>query len=296
MKCVNKYRLFWSQGFSCSGLVLILGCMWISVLGAEEMPQILLNQAWEEYGLQAFPNADKLFERAALAAADGTELHWQALLGQVFITQYQMPGRDPKEAIEQYQVLLDEVGQDTFWRGLILSRVGDCYTELDPPQFATAREYYRQAIELLPQTATLAQETILRLLTTYMHKPDRDELAQGLTAAKQWIGRLQGSAFEGVFHGLRAEMALFVADYPLLVEALESQYQAGINNIRVKEMVLFQLARLHEVELDDRVGAERYYRQLAKEVPSSQKAHFAQLRADQLLAELKSEEVEKYGQ
>ncbi|NKB66971.1 MAG: tetratricopeptide repeat protein [Candidatus Latescibacteria bacterium] len=263
-------------------LVLALSGLGIGPLVAQEAPQALLDLAWEEYGLQAFANADRLFDRAADAQGATQVQRWQALLGQAFITQYQMPGRDPEAALEQYQELLDEVGQDSTWRGLILARLGDCHAELDPPQFAAARDYYRQALAVLPHQAALAQETILRLLTTYMHKPDRGELARGLAEAQEWSERLQGSAFAGVFHGLRAEMALFLGDYSQLAEALDSQYRAGINNISVKEMVLFQLARLHEVELDDPDAAQRYYRQLAEEVPSSQKAHFARLRADQL--------------
>jgi hypothetical protein len=70
----------------------------------------------------------------------------------------------------------------------------------------------------------------------------------------------------------------------MLAEALDQQYRAGISNIKVKETVLFRLARLHEVELGDYALAEDYYRRLAAEVPSSQKAYFAVLRADELKA------------
>ena len=52
--------------------------------------------------------------------------------------------------------------------------------------------------------------------------------------------------------------------------------------MQIKERVLFQLARLHEVELGDYAAAESFYRRLAAEVPTSQKAYFASLRADEL--------------
>ena len=39
-----------------------------SSLGAEETPADLLARAWEEYGLQAFSNADALFADAARIA------------------------------------------------------------------------------------------------------------------------------------------------------------------------------------------------------------------------------------
>ena len=255
-----------------------------SAVDARAQSAELLRQAWEEYGLQAFSNADKLFR--AVVDAEGTtqQERWQALLGRAFIVHYQMPGRDPEAAIDQYQALLQEVGQEPEWRGQVLGRLADCHAELEPPQMDEARRLYQEALTVLPANSLLVRETGLRLLSSYLQRPDRRDLERGLDLAAQMAPRFVDTPFASIFHGLRAEMAFFIDDYPVLAEALESQYRAGINNVRVKEVVLFRLARLHEVVLGDYPRAEEFYRLLAEEVPSSQKAHFAQLRADELAA------------
>ena len=251
-----------------------------SSLGAEETPADLLARAWEEYGLQAFSNADALFADAARIARG--EERWQAQLGRAQIVHYQMPGRDPQAAISLYEELLREVGDAVPWRGQLLARIADCHAELVPAQIDSARARYRQAMDALPEESRLVEETALRYLTTYLQRPDRGEIARGLQAADEFAVGMAATPFASIFHGLCAEMAFFIADYPALAKALDSQYRAGISNVRVKEGVLFRLARLHEVELGDYARAEEYYRRLAQEVPSSQKAHFAALRAGEL--------------
>ena len=266
-----------------NGIVALLALVFCALPArAEETPAQLLSRAWTEYGLQAFSNADKLFADAA-EMAQGEE-RWQALLGRAQIVHYQMPGRDPQAAIPLYETLLREVGDTGLWRGQLLARLGDCHAELVPVQVDRARLLYREALAALPAESLLVPETVLRLLTTYLQRPDRAEIARGLVAADEFAAQMADTPFASVFHGLRAEMAFFADAYPVLAEALDQQYRAGINNIRVREAVLFRLARLHEVELGDYVRAEDYYRRLAAEVPSSQKAHFALLRADELKA------------
>jgi hypothetical protein len=258
-------------------------------LGAASAPaiadnQALLQQAWDEYGLQAFPNAASLFDQVEDSAeATGPQL-WQARLGLAFVTHYQMPGRDPEAAIPLYQELLREVDDDTSLRGLVLARLGDAHAESAPQRLDDARRLYRQAIEILPATSLMAQETALRLLTTFMEEPDPAGFVRGLEVADELAERLRGTAFESVFYGLQVELAFFAGNYPGMARALLQQYKAGINNVQVKEKVLFQLARLNETELGDYAAAEHYYRLLAKEVPSSLKAYFARLRADELAA------------
>lgn len=249
---------------------------------SQSAPADALGRAWNEYGLQAFANADELFAEVMQSDQATQEERWQAQLGRAFITHYQMPGRDPAAAIPQYQALLEQVGQRGLWRGQLLGRLADCHMEITPAQVDRARELYEQALSALPADSPLVQETMLRLLSSYLQRPDRDEIARGLQVAAGMTPRFAGTPFASVFHGMRAEMAFFIGDYPALANALDAQYRAGISNVRVKEAVLFRLARINEVELGEYARAEGYYRLLASEVPSSQKAHFATLRADEL--------------
>ncbi len=257
-------------------------CLLASALRAQERPAERLGRAWSEYGLQAFANADGLFAEVAQSSQASEEERWQAQLGRALITHYQMPGRDPEAAIPQYEALLQQVGQRGLWRGQILGRLADCYMEIAPAQVDKARGLYDQSISALPADSPLVQETMLRLLSSYLQRPDRGEIVRGLQVADQMAARFAGTSFESIFHGMRAEMAFFISNYPALAEALDAQYRAGISNVRVKEAVLFRLARINELELGQYARAEAYYRLLASEVPSSQKAHFATLRADEL--------------
>jgi hypothetical protein len=267
---IHIVLLAWAFVF-CAGPVL-----------AQEDSRELLGRAWNEYGLQAFSNADKLFAKVLDSERTTQEERWQALLGQAFITHYQMPGRDPQAAIAQYEALLKDVGDNGEWRGQILGRLADCYVEVVPSQMEKARTHYEEALEVLPPRSLLLRETMLRLLSSYLQRPDRAEIARGLQRADELAPSFAASPFESVFHGLRAEMAFFIGDYAALAAALDAQYRAGISNIKVKEVVLFRLARINELELGDYARAEKYYRLLAREIPSSQKAYFAGLRADEL--------------
>ena len=251
---------------------------------AAEAPSVLLKNAWAEYGFQAFDSAQNLFEEAEESPQSTPEQRLQARLGLAFITHQQMPGRDPEAALTLYESLLQEIPQDHNLRFLLLSRIGDCHAESDPPEFERARQFYRQGLETATDTSLMVQETILRLVTTYMNRPDSEAFAQGLAVAEEFAPRMQGVHFESIFYGLQVELSFFLGAHERMAAALERQYRAGISNVKVKENVLFQLARLHEVELRDFPKAEAYYRQLAAEIPSSQKAYFARLRADELRA------------
>lgn len=268
-----------------NGIVILLALSFVVVVhsaNAQESTADQLALAWREYGLQAFSTADGLFANVAETAQG--ETRWQALLGEAQIVHYQMPGRDPAAAIPLYEALLAEVGDLAEWRGQVLARLADCHVEVVPVQIDKARTLYREALSILPATSLMVQETALRFLATYLQRPDRAEIARGLEASDEFTAQMAGTPFASIFHGLRAEMAFFTGNYPALAEALDQQYRAGISNVSVKEGVLFRLARLNEVELGDYVKAEAYYRELAREVPSSKKAHFATLRADELKA------------
>ena len=53
---------------------------------------------------------------------------------------------------------------------------------LAPPQVDKARALYQEALAALPSESLLAQETMLRLLSTYLQRPDRAEMRRGCGA------------------------------------------------------------------------------------------------------------------
>jgi hypothetical protein len=261
--------------FACSSLCTVH-------IKAAENPETLLKSAWDEYGFQAFGNAQKLFAEVEDRDDATLQQRLQARLGQAFIIQYQMPGRNPEAAIPLYESLLKDTPDTSEWKVMLLTRLGDCHAELNPLQQQQARKLYRQALAAATDTSLIVQETILRLISTYMNNPDPEVFSRGLDVAQEFAPWLEGGHFESIFYGLQAELAFFLGDPELRAAVLERQYRAGINNVKIKENVLFQLARIHEVELRDFARAQAYYYQLAAEIPSSQKAYFARLRADEL--------------
>jgi len=268
----------------CLSIVLLCPLLCGAGSRAEEAPAALLRRAWEEYGFQAFRDAQELFERVTESSQASREQRLQARLGLAFVEHYRMPGRDPEGAIPRYESLLQEIPPDHGWRALVLARLGDCYAEMTPPRLERARALYRQAVATGRDTSLMVQETILRLVTTYMRESSLKTFAQGLAVAEEFTPRMQGAHFESIFWGLQVELSFFLGNHERMAVALERQYRARISNVKVKENVLFQLARLHEVELRDFARAEAYYRRLAAEIPSSKKAYFARLRADELRA------------
>jgi len=265
--------------------VLVLLCTFYSLPShGQNKASDKLFSGWNEYGLQAFSNADEFFSAVATSENATRDQVLQAKLGRAFIVHYQMPGRDPSAAISLYENLLSEAENREFWKGLILGRLADCYLEISPPEIARARSLYKQAFAAIPKESNLFPETMLRFLTTYLVKPDSVEIRKGLVESEKLRHLFKDGQFASVFHGVRAEMAFFISDYVVLTESLDAQYRNGISNIRVKEAVLFRLARLCELKLGDYDRAEQYYRLLDTEVPSSQKAYFARLRADELAA------------
>jgi hypothetical protein len=242
---------------------------------------LLLEQGWQEYGFQSFVRAQRLFAATGEVSGVTSGQRWEALLGAAMIVHHQMPGRDPASAEPLYAELLEQT-EESDRQALVLARLGDCHAEVRPPDLEAARDRYRGALALSTPKSLLAQDAALRLVSTYMRKPSAPEFARGLEVAAEMESGMEGTVLAGALYGLQAELALFVGDNQRFARALRRQYEAGIHNVQIKERVLFQLARLHEVELGDYAAAESFYRRLAAEVPTSQKAHFASLRADEL--------------
>ena len=255
--------------------------LWASVATSADPPAESLGQAWREYGFQAFGRADHLFAAVEESGEATAEHRLEARLGRALIVHNQMPGRSPAEAVPLYEQLLKQTEADSL-RAFIHARLADCAAEIRPRDLTASREHYRQALDLAPRESLLRQDTALRLVTTYMQRPSRDDILTGLETARSLEEDLRDTALSSVLYGLEAELALFVRDMPALARALVRQLEAGIHNTQIKERVLFQLARIHEVELGDYGAAMRYYRALADEVPTSQKAYFARLRVAEL--------------
>jgi hypothetical protein len=258
--------------------VLLAGAL---VRAGEGVPQ-LLKRGWDEYAFQTFPTAQRLFRRALNADAATDDEKFQARYGLAMIVHYQMPGRDPAAAIPVLQALLDDLPAGHRLRPHVLADMGACHVETAPPDFNAGRTCYRKVLETVDGSPTIVQTTALRLISSYLRRPSQAEFQRGTAAVAEVIPRLEGTPLESSAHGLAALLAYQQKDIPRFAAELKAQYAAGIENIQIKANVLFQIARVSEVELHDFKQAERYYRMLAEQCSFDIRAHFAKLRAAEL--------------
>lgn len=245
-------------------------------------PPAALQEAWDEYGYQAWKNAARLFAGVEAAATATPEEKLQARFGLALIRQYQMPGQDPEGAVSLHKQLLDEVPADSPLRVAVLEELGSCYLDKPAANVAKARDYFRMALAEAPPGSFAAQDAALRLLASYMRRANRADFQEGLKVADDLLPQLKGGKLESVAHGLAAQLAYSNGDLPRFAAELQAQEKAGIENRSIRGRVLFQIARVSEVEFKDYKKAEQFYRRLHDEMPSSDQAYFAGLRADEL--------------
>jgi tetratricopeptide (TPR) repeat protein len=266
-------------------LIIRLALAWGLALGAAaaEPAADRLRQAWEEYGFQNWSAADRLFEQT-LAAPDSTPAQQaQARFGRAFIVQNRLPGRAPEKAIPLYEQLLRDLPAGDPLATLAQGCLGACHMDKKPADYEKARTCFRAVLERSdPARSIVAQDAAVRMLATYLKRPDPAEFRRGLAEADAVLPRLAGTPLAGTAHGFAAQMALCLNDLRRFEAELTEQDKAGIESRAVHIKVLFQIARLNEMVLKDYAKAARYYRRLHDEFPSAGSAYFAGLRAAEL--------------
>jgi len=253
-------------------------------LAASGTPQALLGQAWDEYGFMAFSRARELFQKADRHPNATAEQKFQARLGQAFITQFQLPGRDPDAARLQYEQLLAGLPADAppAWRAVVLARIGQCLLTGSRPDYNLGRCRLREAIAADRPDGLAGQEAILQLLGSYLARPEAAEFRAGLAETDRLMPRLRGGPLECDAHLIAACLAFALRDYPRTEAEHEARTATGIENPQSLAGAYFQIARLNETVLNNPRKAARYYRILAEKCPASIPAFFARERAAEL--------------
>ena len=253
-----------------------------SVVLAGEVPALRLRTAWDEYGFQAWKNANRIFaEVAAAPEASGVE-KLQARFGLALVMQYQLPGDDPAAARGMYEALLKDVPAGDVLRAVILGQIGSCLFEQTAADYAQGREFLRKALAEQTADVFITQEIIVRLLASYLQRPSLKEFREGLTAADELLPKMAEGALASVAHGLAAQMAFATGDVKRFEAELVAQAQAGVENRVIKQQVLFRVARINETTFRNYAKAAEYYQKLHDEIPTSPQAYWAGLRAAEL--------------
>jgi hypothetical protein len=267
-------------------LVFVAGltATWTAFAASEESPSTLLMRAWEEYGFQAWTTSDALFQRVVASAAASPDERFQARLGKAFVLQNQMPGRSPEDAAKLYAALLQDLPAKHTMRALALDCQGACLIDAKTPDYDKGRALLREAMATTPAQPLVVQDAALRLLSSYLKRPDMEQYKAGLAIADELLPRLKGATLEGVAHQMAAYLAFWTGDLKRCSAEREAQYRCGIESRAWKEWTMFNIARLSEAAFHDYGKAAEWYQRLHDELPAESRAYFSGLRAAELRA------------
>ncbi len=247
-------------------------------------PPHLLKTAWEEYGFQAWNQADRLFDQVILRPNATDDQKYQAKLGKAFIVQNKMPGRSAEGALKLFEALLQDLPNSHPLRPLVQSSLGACYLDSKKPDYEQGRAYLQEVLDNPDADPLVAQDAALRLLASYLKRPDPEQYSEGLRRSEAVISRVRGTPMESVLHWMAGRLALWTGDLRRFADETEAQYRCGIENRALLESALFTLGRLNEAVFADYACAADWYEQISKDLPTHGRGYFGRLRAAELRA------------
>ena len=269
----------------CLVVGLLVGCREPSGQTASDLsPPHLLKTAWEEYGFQAWNQADRLFDQVILLPSATDDQKYQARLGKAFIVQNRMPGRSAEGALKLFEALLNDLPISHALRPLVQSSLGACYLDSKKPDYEQGRAYLQEVLDNPDADTLVAQDAALRLLASFLKRPDPEQYDEGLRRAESVISRVRGTPMESVLHWMAGRLALWTGDLRRFADETEAQYRCGIENRALLETALFTLGRLNEAVFSDYALAADWYEQLSKDLPTHGRAYFGRLRVAELRA------------
>ena len=266
--------------------VLLSGGMLLTVLASCPAESVAerLGRGWEEYGFQNWSAAQSIFREIADSDGATAEQVVQARIGVAFVTQYRMPGRNPKAAFLLYEALQPQLQGTPSLKAMALSQMGSCRVEQTEPDLKQARLYFRQAMQVDDMQSETSQEAALNLVTTYMLQPDKAAFRQASALLDEIQPKLKGSLFEAIVYSLKAQVCQWLDDPASAADAYEKQVAAGIENRTFRVFAMFRIARINEQVVKDNKKAAHWYQRLHDEIPTSGQANWAGRHAEALRA------------
>jgi tetratricopeptide (TPR) repeat protein len=266
--------------------VFFIGCVVACIVPVyAEGPAEMLDKGWEEYWLQNFSAADKIFQSILKNGGASREEMAEAKLGRAMIVNYQMPGRNPQKAVSLYAAVIPEIeSEDLKAQTMIL--LARAYGE-NAATADSALGWLSRVIAEYPES-NAAREAVLE--TAYLRlRSYRLEEVPGIIALLEDDLRTHPShVYAGTMHGVCGLLALEVQrDFPMAQKHLIAWYDAGIANLSNKPTVLFQIGQISEKMLDDPQTAARYYQLLADNHPTDVRNYISRMAARRLREEAK---------
>lgn len=280
------------------------GVVSVFVLGGSEYGDMPVSEAWTEYRYQNFSKTRSMFRDILGNDERSADDRLQAKMGLGMLTDFQMPGQDPARAIDEYKAVLDEIDSTHALRPNLLLLIGDCYFRLpnpneedrqnyvNNPNFRMAEEYYNRLIEEYPEHLLARSATIQK---AYIKLKDvrRESFEEAVTILEADLARNPRSILAGTMHGICARVLQALGGRVNLLRARkhlmdwladddgDGEFELVMNQNSIRD-IMFQIARLSEMELNDSETAIKYYRKLMAYTEIDERYYLCKLRIEAL--------------
>lgn len=288
-------------------IVLVLSLSTLS-MAAQTKPE-LLKKAWMEYKLGEYSQAEKLFTQAKNKVKDDKS-YCEALTGIAFCYQYakkqQTAAGDYRYAIELYEQALKKIDQDSKYRPLFTAMRAECYFNIY--RLTGEKDNLNKAVKLWNEiqqkwSTTVAGQDALLYQVVAMTGDDYST-PEALQLAKQLKIYLKTNKIIPLKTGKRAavkkkllaavmsnylgDFYFWRQDYRNAIKWLINYYQLGASSYAYKADVLFKIARIADIKLNDKPLAIKYYTLFQDEIKSDKRRYFAQQRIVSLNKDIKN--------
>ncbi len=259
----------------------------------------LLKTAWQEYKLGEYSQAEKLFSQAKKLAKDNKN-YCEAITGIAFCYQYakkqQTDADDYRYAIKQYELALKKIGNDSEYRPFLTAMSAECYFKLyklngNKNDLNKATERWNEIQQQWPNSIAGQDALLYQVMAMSGDDYSTDEAKKLATKLAAYLktNRLAPSnanktamtnrkklILAGVMSNYLGDYFFWRKAYRESIKWLINYYELGTSSYSYKADVLYKIARIADVKLNDNTLAIKYYNLFQHEIKSDKRRYFAQ--------------------
>lgn len=264
-----------------NGLVIVLVGLLACRTALSSDVERQLADALTELTYVNFEGAYALYESAAQAAPEGSELWQQAVFGQAVCAQQILPAKPAnlQEARRLYQLLLDKVPDSPLAPRAMLSlgRLIELRYPGEEADLPAARQWYQKILDGLPDDPLVAEAT-LRLAATFIQTYEREPVERGIEILRAFLAKHPDDFLATAMWQYMGDAYYFpLKDYAKAVECYERCDALGWADTAHLTPMYWRTAILADKHLKNRALAVKYYTKLIKEAYTGGKAYESQL-------------------
>jgi hypothetical protein len=241
-----------------------------------------LDQAWEEYHYKNWDGAARLFGEVA-KGKDGSSAEdiFEGGFGEALVTQYRTLGSDPRKALGMYEALAKDLGSADKRRAVLHLFMGRACLGLKQPDVGAARTHFTAVTEGFGGTVE-AREAMIELATIELRSPTREAIGSAVAMLEGELAKDSAGALAAVMHQYCGRLSHILGDRPRSRDHLIKLVDLGVPNMNRLRTVLFQIAYVSDMYLDDPETAVKYYQRLVDEIVSDCRKYYCTLRIAEL--------------